>query len=103
MNIIWTEKFGDRDICITSEIKAAIKEADEYVRKETGGEITDFLYSVVEENNYFLWSVEERQRHAHGEPVDDYDYSYEEANEEIISSIWASAEHYVDFIKSERS
>ena len=103
LNIIYTMNLGDKDFRITKEIENAIREADKFVEEKTGNQITDFLYDVAANNDWYLYDVEERRKMAHCSreefdwSFDDYEYSYEEANEIISEKVWHEAENYVNF------
>lgn len=77
-------KYGDDYITVSAEVEKAIDEANDYCIKETGVDISDFLYDCAGSEAWRFFDED----------------SAEYADEDIIGIIWNEAENFVDFNKT---
>ena len=84
MNNTYQIKYGSEWITVSAEVEKALDEANDWCIKETGVDISDFLYDCAGGEGWRFFDEE----------------TAECADEDITGIIWNEAERFVDHNKS---
>lgn len=104
---IYEVKYGNKTLTIIDYLEVTINHVNKHVLAETGEDIEDHLYELVEEDEHLIKNILRRREKAYAKSPDagreydlrEFDLDCEEVCDIISDKLWQEAKDYIKYVK----